>query len=107
MTREMTEPVTRGEMHEALEIWAGAIVASVDRRFAEMRALVKTSETYILMRMEAMFDPHRSIPARVSAIEEAALPDRVGTLESRVFAPATPRRRARAAKPPAKSRRRS
>jgi hypothetical protein len=115
MTRDMTEPVTRGEMYEALEIWAGAIIAKLttrmDERFAEfgaeMRALVKTSETFMLTRLEALFDPHRAIPARVSALEEAALPERVSRIESRVFTPAaTPRRRARAARP-AKSRRRS
>lgn len=105
--RDMTTPVTRGEMHEALEIWAGAIVdklttslttmltTMIDARFAafaaEMRALVKTSERYVLDRVEAMFDPHRSLPERVGTLEEAALPERVSKLESKVFAP---RRRA-------------
>ncbi len=104
---DMTAPVTRGELYEALENWAGAIIDKVmsgfraeldtkfDTRFtsfaSEMRALVMTSERHILDRMEAMFDPHRSLPERVGKLEEAALPERVSTLEAKVFAP---RRRA-------------
>jgi hypothetical protein len=115
--RDMTAPVTRGELHQDLEIWAGAIRAEADKRFAavderfaaveaslaelkqlmlagfaEMRALWKATEQNLLARVDAMFDPHRDVPERVGKLEEAALPERVSKLETRVFAP---KRRAR------------
>jgi len=96
--RDMTVPVTRGEMHKALETWAGAILAQFknlitrqDVLRADMLALVKASERHVLDQMKAMFDPHRSIPDRINTLERAELPERVGKLEAKVFAP---RRRA-------------
>lgn len=109
--RDMTAPVTRGELHEALETWGGAIEAraearfkaidqrfeAVDRRFAamqermdarfdELRALIMTTATMLIDRMNAMWDPIRDLPTRVSTIEDAKLPERVTKLEARVFA---------------------
>lgn len=97
--RDMTAPVTRGEMYEALEIWAGRIVGMLREEFkkgltettSELRALIKATEQNLMTRMDAMFDPHRSLPERVGKLEEAALPERVSKLEAKVLAP---RRRA-------------
>lgn len=102
--RDMTGPVTRGELHEALEMWGGALEArvaaryeprfeaidrrfdAVDARFDELRSLIMTTATMLIDRMNAMWDPLRELPARVSAIENAKLPGRVAKLETRVFA---------------------
>lgn len=113
--RDMTAPVTRGELHEALETWGGALEARInarneprfaaidrrfeaidarfaamqermDARFDELRALIMTTATMLIDRMNAMWDPVRDLPGRVAKIEDAQLPERVTKLEARVFA---------------------
>jgi hypothetical protein len=97
----------RAEMAAAFEKWGGAILAKFEALAVEMRTLVKTSETAILTRVEAMFDPYRQtprrlheiekheLPRRVDELDEAQLPRRVAKLEAKVFAP---KRRATAAR---------
>lgn len=102
----MDEPVTRRELHEALETWAGAIISKLSSEMAaqlaaqgaelhagleaqrsETRALLDASENAIIDRMEAMLDPHATVPARVRSLEAERLPERVSRLEAKVFAP--------------------
>jgi hypothetical protein len=101
---DMTVPVTRGEMHEALKQLGSEIVATLrsylvmnltafearleeklEQKFAvfgdEMRSLVKTSETKILTDVKAMFDPYRDTPQRIEKIEKHDLATRVDKLD--------------------------
>jgi hypothetical protein len=107
LREELANYATRRELHEALDTWAGAIIdkittqvttqvtaqvtaqvtVAMDARFAEMRALIKTTETALIMRMDALLDPHHGVPERVSKLEAEELPARVRKLESKVFAP--------------------
>jgi hypothetical protein len=93
---DMDEPVTRRELHEALELWANRIV---DLTTGEIARHVTASEERIRAEMRACFEPLNGVPERVARLEE--LIPRVEKLEQRVFAP---KRRGRAA--PARSRRR-
>ena len=106
---DMSTPVTRGELHEALGLWAGNIEARADKRFEAIdkrfeaidkrlddiaiqikasaeETLLRAREMMggfvddIIRRMEAMFDPHRDHPARIAKLEAV------------VFAPKTRRR---------------
>ncbi len=102
-SRDMDAPVTRRELYETLDIWGGALLARIDamfekkfekkfeekfeEKFSQLRALVLTLERSLIDRMDAIFDPHRGVPERVKALEEAELPARVSKLEARVFAP--------------------
>jgi archaellum component FlaC len=36
MADPMSHPITRGELHEALETWTGALIARLDERFAKI-----------------------------------------------------------------------
>jgi hypothetical protein len=135
----MTAPITRGELHEALDTWAGAIMAMltsldtrlcsvdtrltsvetrltgvetrltgvetrltgvetrgeevhgrlvlVESRVGDIPALIRNTEETILAFAQSMLEPQRTVPERLGNLEEAALPDRVGKLEAKVFAP--------------------
>jgi hypothetical protein len=85
--RDMEAPITRRELHESLDTWAGAIRAEIREAFTELRALILTVEERLIHRMDSLLDPHRSIPERVGKLEEQELPARVRKLESKVFAP--------------------
>ncbi len=103
---DMTVPVTRGELHEALDIWGGALTARIEAKFdakleaavldlgfriessaAETRAVMKTFQTAMITAVAALLDPYRALPARVETLEGANLPTRVHKLEAKVFAP--------------------
>lgn len=113
--RNMSEPVTRQELHDSLEIWGGQLRAELRdeiatqgaqlraefrAEFAEVRADFARWATTILetLRAEirAVFEPHDDVPERVTKLEE--LPARVERLEARVFAPKRETKRARPAK---------
>lgn len=98
--RNMDEPVTRRELHEALEIWGAIltknITASVTASInAEMARQIQASDERMRDYMGALLEPHDGVPERVTKLEE--LEPRVERLEARVFAP-KPRR------PPARRR---
>ena len=90
---DMDLPVTRREMHSALETWAGAIIeklsavfrgelqASEKRLSDELRQHTKGSEGELATRLVAVDQQYQDLPARVKR------------LEAKVFAP-KPRRRA-------------
>ena len=84
--RDMTAPVTRCELHEALETWGGALEARANARFDELRALIINTGETLFGRVKAMLDPVRDLPARVVQLEDSKLPERVSKLEARVFA---------------------
>jgi hypothetical protein len=119
---DMDSPVTRRELHESLETWSGAIISKLTSKLTEeiarstdevtMRVIavlddrvgkvearlderVKGAELYIIGRMEAMLDPHRTVPERVERLEAHSLPERIRKLEAKVF---PPKRRATAAR---------
>lgn len=89
--RNMDEPVTRRELHEALEVWANRIV---DLTAGEIARHVTASEERIRAELRACFEPHNGVPERVAQLED--LVPRVEKLEERVFAA---KRRRRAAPP--------
>lgn len=122
--RNMDELVTRGELHRSLETWAGAIehkivdrigamldrletrleqrfkaiderFTAIDERFGEVRALILNTEETLIARMDSMFDAHRDVPKRLSALEDLELKPRVEKLEAAVFAPRSRSRRPR------------
>lgn len=104
-SHDMDAPVTRRELHEALETWAGAIISRLEttlERFAlkqdlaameqrlmmELRRHTKASEIELAGRLVAVDQQYTDLPARVTR------------LEAKVFAPrkrgvATARRRKR------------
>lgn len=100
----MDAPVTRREMHEALEIWAGAIIekvtasvtesvmARVNALFEERDARLTAELTHQIRASAA--DTHRYIAALDDKYRD--LPARVTRLETKVFAPK--RKRATAAR---------
>lgn len=112
----MSEYVTRGEMHEALAIWAGAIVDRVlqglkpqfeaidtkfearfdeihgrlvlmESRVSEIPELITSTKREILDSVQSMLDPQRTVPERLAQLEDARLPERVRKLEAKVHAP--------------------
>ena len=98
LREELANYPTRQELRESLDDLAqrfdakfAAMLAAMDARFAEMRAdmhaLIKTTETVLIMRIDASLDPHRGVPERVTKLESEELPSRVRKLESKVFAP--------------------
>ncbi len=99
--RDMTEPVTRRELHEALEIWGNTLEERIVSRVtaqvtvqvtahtsAEIARHVTASEERIRADMRAMLDPHHGVPDRVTGLEA-----RVERLEAKVLAPKRARRR--------------
>lgn len=120
--RDMSEPVTRQELHDSLGIWGGALrseiadlgtqlrteMADLRTEMAELRTELRTDfarwATTILetvrAEIRAVFEPHDRVPARVAKLE--ALEPRVDRLEAHVFAP----KRAKRARPKRASRRR-
>lgn len=102
--RDMDAPVTRRELHEALDLWSGAInantasmiaesekrvlgavqlmfEASEQRLLYELRSQTKGSETELATRLVAVDQQYKDLPARVTR------------LEAKVFAPAKRKRR--------------
>ena len=78
---DMTAPITRGEMHEALETWAGAIIsrftvaiaeaieASERRILSEVGRHIRASNEELRAHMSALLEPHVDIPPRVAKLE--------------------------------------
>lgn len=98
--RDMSEPVTRQELHDSLEIWGGQLRAELRAEMVELRADFARWATTILetirAEIRAAFEPHDDVPERVTKLE--ALPPRVERLEARVFAPKRETKRARPTK---------
>jgi hypothetical protein len=92
--RDMDAPVTRREMHEALETWAAVIIDTLTRSFtAAMAAMearlagevgraTRSSEDELTTRVRVVDDQYKDLPARVTK------------LEATVFAPPKRKRRA-------------
>jgi hypothetical protein len=89
---DMDAPVTRREMHEALEVWARAVIdrmtarttsivevavaamrsavqASEHRLTDELRRHTKASEDELTSRLTVIDDKYKDLPARVSKLE--------------------------------------
>lgn len=96
--RNMDEPVTRRELHEALDIWAGAIMSQMS---AQLSAQLAAQTAHLTAEIAASEQRYRDELARhVRASEENMrtwiaglddkyrdLPPRVSKLEAKVFAP--------------------
>lgn len=97
---DMDAPVTRREMHEALEIWAGAIIEKVTESvMARVTALFEERDARLTAELTHQIkasadDTHRYIAALDDTYRD--LPARVTRLENKVFAPK--RKRATAAR---------
>ncbi len=102
-TLDMDAPVTRRELHEALEIWGGALE---QRIIIAVKALLETQEARLLeeLRAQARGSVDR-LSDRIGAIDDKYqdLPPRVARLEAKVFAPT--RRKIRPAAQPKRKRR--
>jgi hypothetical protein len=89
--RDMDAPVTRREMHEALETWAAVII---DKLTTAMKAM----ETRLMGELaRATKGSEEELTTRIRVVDEqyTDLPGRVTRLEAKVFAPVK-RARARA-----------
>jgi BMFP domain-containing protein YqiC len=90
---DMNAPITRGEMYEALEIWAGNIEARLGARLSEafdrlrddLAAQMRGHKEDLERLIRGMDDKYTQLPERVTKLEE--LPARVTKLEAKVFAP--------------------
>jgi chromosome segregation ATPase len=105
----MSQPITRGELHEALETWTGALLsrlderfakiderfAKIDERFAKIEATMATKDD--LARLEDKMASKEDLARHANAMMEAAaahiaivdeqykdLPGRVAALERTV-----------------------
>jgi len=84
--RNMDEPVTRRELHEALEAWAAILTANISASItAEMARQFQAYDERNRDYMRALLEPHDGVPERVTKLEEELVP-RVEKLEARVFA---------------------
>ena len=104
---DMDAPVTRRELHEALEIWGGAltrqITANVTREvIGQVKGLIEDSEKRLTQEVRGQVGGSADeLAVRLRVIDDkyADMPDRVSRLEAKVFAPAkrriTARRRKR------------
>jgi hypothetical protein len=106
-TLDMDAPVTRRELHEALEIWGGALEQRIEQRIViAVKALLETQEARLLeeLRAQARGSVDR-LSDRIGAIDDKYqdLPPRVARLEAKVFAPT--RRKLRPAAQPKRKRR--
>lgn len=118
---DMSAPITRGELHEALETWAGAIIAKLTadltakftvaiteaieannvKLTAKFTEAIAASEQRMIHRMDVEIARHTKTSAddvvsRIAALFDPFrdLPARVSRLEAVVFAP-KPKRKAR------------
>jgi hypothetical protein len=103
--RDMDAPVTRREMHEALETWGGAII---ERLTSSLTRLIVASEQRMTAAMVAMEGrlmnelgratraSEAELTTRIKVVDEqyTDLPGRVTRLEAKVFAPPKRKRRA-------------
>jgi hypothetical protein len=113
---DMDKPVTKRELHEALEIWGGALEARIDAKLeAKLDAKLGAFEARIDAKLDAKLDSKiEAMGARFSAelaqhtnrildavyeitgaVDEkySDLPARVTRLEAKVFPPKRQRRR--------------
>ena len=89
---DMAEMITRGELHEALEIWAGNLIATLT---AQISLLIQASERRLTDELRRHSNANKEdLEVRISAIDDqyADLPPRVAKLEAKVFAPKRKRR---------------
>jgi hypothetical protein len=99
--RNRDEPVTRRELHEALEIWGARLEDRITEKVTEkvtanvtatlsveMARQIQASEERMRDFMRALMDPHHGVPERVMGLEA-----RVERLEAKVLAPKRSRRR--------------
>ena len=106
-TPDMDAPVTRREMHEALETWAGAIIARVTTEvITQTKALLNDVETRLMSELrQVVRGSEDELATRLVAIDQqyTDMPARVTKLEAKVFAPA--KRKARPVAQPKRKRR--
>lgn len=120
-SRDMEAPVTRRELHEALETWGGALerriiaamkamfdgmeprFAGIEARFAGIEARLGNVETGMVAMETRLINEikgqtkgsEEELASRLVAVDEQYkdLPARVTRLEAKVFPPKKPRRR--------------
>lgn len=117
-TPDMDAPVTRREMYEALETWAGAIIEKMTTAITELRTELRNALRIDLRnelraterRLSAELRQHTKssedeLATRLVAVDQqyTDLPARVTRLEAKVFAPS--RRKLRPAAQPKRKRR--
>lgn len=92
--RNMDEPVTRRELHEALDLWAGAILSQMSAQFAQADARFAAMEQRISQRLSEEMSRHiraseENTRTLIAALDDKYrdLPPRVTRLETKVFAP--------------------
>jgi hypothetical protein len=110
--RDMDAPVTRRELHDALDKWGGAMTAKfIERMNAAINAAIEGSEKRVLGAVAVMIEASEArlmrelrsqtkgseveLATRLVAVDEQYkdLPARVTRLEAKVFAPPKRKRR--------------
>jgi hypothetical protein len=114
--RDMDAPVTRCELHDALDKWGGAMTAQMTAQSAQLERLIATaiaaSEVRVLGAVKLLIEASEQrlmyeLRSQTKSSEEALatqlvavddqykdLPGRVTRLEAKVFAPPKRKRRA-------------
>ena len=103
-SRDMDAPVTRRELHEALDLWSGAINARTAAEIAEsekrvlgaVQIMFEASEQRLLRELRSQTQGSEDeLASRLVAVDQQYkdLPARVTRLEAKVFAPPTRKRR--------------
>lgn len=101
---DMDKPVTKRELHEALEIWGGALdarlEAKLDARLGAFEARVDAKIDAVGARLSSELAQHTNrileeVHQIIGAVDEKYrdLPPRVTRLEAKVFPPKRQRRR--------------
>ena len=98
--RDMDAPVTRRELHEALDNWNGAMIRQLTAALSAMEARLTTKAEQMEQRLLAELARHTSaaneeMRGNVAVVDEQYkdLPARVTRLEAKVFAPPKRKRR--------------
>jgi hypothetical protein len=103
---DMDAPVTRRELHEALELWGGAITAQLTAIIREMleaseqrtKATIAATEQSLLAELKHQTRGNtEDWSAKLTTVDDQYkdLPARVTRLEAKVFAPKRRRNRSR------------
>jgi hypothetical protein len=90
---DMDKPVTKRELHEALEIWGGALEARLDAKIdSKLDAMGARLSAELAQHTNRILDTMYEV---TGAIDEtySDLPARVTRLEAKVFPPKRQRRR--------------
>ncbi len=97
---DMDAPVTRRELHKALDIWGGALRADITRDVVtQVKALLKILEDRLMTELRSQTRGSADeVDTKLAAIDDnyKDLPRRVTRLEKMVFGPSAPKGRRRA-----------